>query len=171
MPSNNTADPPTSVAPYGVKTLSLFVRDTDAADDMTNRNSADSKAMVFGAIYTAARAHICASGAQTQDTDCQDMPESVFAGTFAGGVVTSVSVEVNTFFGQFGACKKDQDDNAWHCEADWECWCDHYDSGSGNGNPNPCMQVGDDGDPCMCDIWGGAHENIITHLVPMNMPD
>ena len=155
MPSNNTADPPTSVGPYGVKKLNLFVRDTDTADDMTNRNSADSKGMVLDAIYAAERAHICSKGVMQED-DCQKLPESVFAGSFDGGVGTSVLVELNTFFGQFGACKKDPDDNAWHCEADWECWCDHWDNGNGDGNPNPCLQGGDDGNPCMCDIWGGC---------------
>lgn len=154
MPSPNAADPPNTPAPYGVKKLSLFVRDTDAADDMTNRNSADSKAMVLDAIYAAIRAHVCAGGL-LQESSCDELPESVFAGSFVGAVVTSVVVEVNTFFGQFGACKKDQDDNAWHCEADWECWCENWDN-SGKGNPNPCLQGGDNGDPCMCDIWGGC---------------
>lgn len=155
VPSKNTADPSTSVTPYGVKKLSLFVRDTDTAHDMTNRNSADSKAMVLDAIYTAARAHSCAAG--QQENGCQELPESVFAGAFAGRVVTSVVVEVNTFFGQFGACKKDPDDNAWHCAADWECWCDQWGGGgNGNSNPNPCLRNGDDGRLCMCDIWGGC---------------
>lgn len=156
VPSKNIADPPTSMAPYGIKKLNLFVRDTDAADDMTNRNSADSKAMVLDAIYSATRAYNCAGGLMQEDSCQNQLPQSIFAGTFAGRVVTSVVVEVNTFFGQFGACKKDSDDNAWHCEADWECWCDHWDGGNGKGNPNPCLQPDDDGDPCMCDIWGGC---------------
>jgi hypothetical protein len=157
VPSKNEPDPPNTASPFGVKKLSLFVRDTDTADDMTNRNSADSKAMVLSAIYTAARTHLCGAAASDGATAaCEELPQSIFAGAFTGGVVTTVAVEVNTFFGQFGACKKDANDNAWHCEADWECWCDHYDNNNGNGNPNPCLQGGDDGDPCMCDIWGGC---------------
>ena len=69
--------------------------------------------------------------------------------------MTAVTIAANTFFGQFGACKRDTNDNAWHCEADWECWCDHDDGGGGGDNSNPCLRH-DDGDPCMCDIWGGC---------------
>ena len=48
--SKNAADPADSPSPYGVRKLSLFVQDADAAEDLTNRNSADSKAMVLSAL-------------------------------------------------------------------------------------------------------------------------
>ena len=138
----------------GVELLSLFVRDSDAASDMTNRNSADSKAMVLDALYTTARAAVCT----TSDAGASacGLPESVFSGSFSGQVVTAVKIEANTFFGQFGACKKDQADNAWHCEAQWACWCDR-DDGDDNDNSNPCRENNDDGsDVCLCNIWGGC---------------
>ena len=88
-------------------------------------------------VDTAARTSRCAG----QGESCDLIAPSVFAGGFGGGVVTNVAVEVNTFFGQFGSCKKDANDNAWHCEADWKCWCDH-DYGGNNDNSNPCAQGG-----------------------------
>ena len=150
--SQNVADGPEVKGPAGVETVSLFLKDGVSVSDMTNRNSADAKGMVLSTVYDAVRGKACADG-----TDACDMKASLFAGGFEGGVVTAASVEVNTMFGQFGACKRDQNDNAWHCEADWECWCEDDWGGNGDDNSNPCLRSdGDDGDPCMCNIWGGC---------------
>ena len=108
---------------------------------MTNRNSADAKGMVLSTLYDAVRGKACADG-----TDARDMKASLFAGGFEGGGNVGVGGgqhHVRAVWGLQG----DQNDNAWHCEADWECWCEDDWGGNGDDNSNPCLRSdGDDGD-------------------------
>ena len=87
-------------------------------------------------------------------------------GLDGGEVITQVQVRLNSFYGQFADCQADgialQDGN-YSCAADWECWCNSDSWGPppppSPGPPkSPCLNddENDDGDPCMCDVWGGC---------------
>ena len=97
--SNNSADSSDTPSPYGIKTLSLYMqgaRGAVSAKDLTNRNSADAKAMVMSMLYSSVRSHC---DINLNDTVCE-LPKSILGGGFDGDVVTSTSIAVNTMFGQ-----------------------------------------------------------------------
>eukprot|EP01045_Picozoa_sp_COSAG04_P012735 COSAG04_NODE_870_length_9725_cov_3.580303_1_plen_228_part_00 len=129
VPSQNQADPPGGRAPTGVKEMTLYSRATDTTTDLTNRNTADEKAIVYDALYAATRPQLCAklSAVSAEDGAAEvggteggcALPESVLGAGMVGGVLTQASVAINTMHGQFGECSKDDNDNAWNCWADW----------------------------------------------------
>jgi hypothetical protein len=160
MPSNNSADPADTPSPAMVETLTLYIVDerggSSSEANLTNRNSADSAALALDVLW----AH-----AATLDDKGQGQGQRLLGSGMrrhaATAVVTQARAAVNTFFGQFADCHRNTSDTeaaGYACAADWECWCD---GGWGPPPPpgqNPCTHDSDDdnGDPCMCELWGGC---------------
>ena len=130
--SKNAPDPVASSAIAGIETKTLYVKGAEAAESLVNRNSQDSAAVILSAILQ-----------QEEEEEGSAAPP--------GAVMTSVSVELNSFYGQYAACKNNG--TAFTCAADWECWCQSYHSG--NGDENPC-EGEDDRRVCPCKLWGGC---------------
>jgi hypothetical protein len=139
--SQNVPDPPSQVT--GIESLTLYVKGSAAATSLVNRNSGDSGAVVLQAL-------LCADSDDRNTGESCQLPRELRATSQHGAVLTAVTVEVNTFTGQFAHCKNNG--TAWTCAAEWECWCDDY---GGGGDDNPCDREDHRG-VCPCKIWGGC---------------